>query len=243
VTVSQPLNGAVFTRVAGSAATSIPFAFTAAAGTGSTISSVQASLNGAPLTVAITGLGTASAGGSGNLSVSAPGTYTFAASANSGSLTGSKSVTFTVNETPAPSPDCRVEWLPPISLGKVQKGGSEIPIKFALDCSCRKCDRDDDCGRGWGRDDDDCDNERDTSVVIFIYEILANGNTTEPEVFTYSRRGSCSSRDGTYAINGNHYQLNYDTARGAHRYHIDVYRKVKNSNTPQLIGTKEFTTR
>ena len=237
VSIAQPLNGAVFTRVAGSAATNIPYAFTAAAA-GTTISSIKGTLNGNPVALTPSGLGSATAGSTGNFSLTAPGTYTFVASAVSGSLSGSKSITFTVNETPAPTPDCTVNWLPPISLGKVQKGGSVLPVKFTLDCNCRRC------GNGSGRDDDnDCANEHDTSVVVFIYEILPNGSTTAPEVFTYSRQGKNSSRDDTYEIDGNHYQLNYDTDRGTHRYHIDVYRGNPNSGAPQLLGTKEFTTR
>jgi len=235
VTIVQPLNGTVFTRVTGSAATSIPFSFNAVAGTGSTISSIKGVLNGTPVTVNAAGIGSATANGTGSFSITTPGNYTFVASANSGLMAGSTSVNFTVNQTPAPSPDCTVDWLPPISLGKVQKGGSVLPIKFALDCNCDRCSR--------GRDDDDCKNERDTSVVIFIYEIFANGGTSEPEIFIYSRRGNGSSEDRTYAINGNHYQLNYDTAAGAHRYHIDVYRTLRNSTVPQLLGTKKFTTR
>lgn len=232
VAIAQPLNGAVFIRVAGSAATSIPFAFTATS-PGSTISSVTGALNGNNVSVATTGLGFTTATGTGVFSISAPGTYTFVAGATSSGLSGSKSVSFTVNETPAPVADCTIEWLPPISLGKVQKGGSVLPIKFRLDCGCRRCSR--------GKDD--CDNERDTSVVIFVYEIFANGTDSEPEIFTYSRHGKCSRRDGTYEIDGNHYHLNYDTERGTHRYHVEVYRTQPNSTTPQLLGTKEFTTR
>jgi hypothetical protein len=254
VTISQPLNGAVFTRIAGSAATSIPFAFAAAAGTGTIITSIKATLNGVTVAVTPTGLGSVAAGGTGNFSVTAAGTYAFVASATSGTLSGSQSITFTVNETPAPTPDCTVNWLPPISLGKVQKGGSVLPIKFTLDCGCRRCggDRDDnDCndrhrhgGNGYGQGgDNECANEHDTSVVIFIYEITPNGSTTEPDTFTYSRQGKYSSRDDTYEIDGNHYQLNYDTKSGTHRYHIDVYRGNPNTGTPQLLGTKEFTTK
>ncbi len=260
VTIAQPLNGAVFTRVAGSAATSIPFAFTAAAGPGATITSIKGTLNGNPVSLNPSGLGSATAGATGNFPITTPGTYTFVASATSGTVSGSKSISFTVKETPAPAPDCTVTWLPPISLGKVQKGGSVLPIKFTLDCGCRRCGGnrdDDDCDDGHrrnsrngnygrGRDCDrseGCENERDTSVMIFIYEIKSNGAKTEPEIFTYSRRGKCSSRDGTYEIDGKQYHLDYDTDRGTHRYHIDVYRPKPNANTPELLGTKEFTTK
>lgn len=269
VAISQPLDGAVITRVAGSAATSVPFAFTATAGSGAKISSIKGVLNGNTVTVTSTGIGSATASGTGRFLISTPGTYTFVASAVQGTLNGSKSITFTVKETAAPPPECKVNWLPPISLGKVQKGGSEVPIKFTLDCGCNRCDRNNDCDRDddhrdrdcddrwdrghdcddrWDRDRDcdddrDCDYERDTSVVISIYEIYSNGRTSDPEVFTYSSRGRCSSRDGTYEIDNGNYHLNFDTSRGTHRYHIDILRTPKGSSTPQLIGTKEFTTR
>jgi hypothetical protein len=222
VTVVEPLEGASFSRVTGSPATLIPFAFSAAADTGSTLTSIAASLNGNSVAVSANGVGSSNATGTGTLSVSTPGSYTFVATAASGSLTGSKSTTFTVSETPAPA-DCSVNWLPPISLGKVQKGGSGLPIRFTLSCGC--------------------DDEQDTSVVIAIYEIFANGSTAEPELFTYSRRGKNSRHGRTYEIDGNHYHLNFETARGPHRYHVDVYRTPEGAATPQLVGTKEFTTR
>jgi hypothetical protein len=249
VTVSQPLNGAVFTRVTGSAATIIPFAFTATAGTGTTISAISGVLNGNNVIVTASGIGSTTANGTGNFSITAPGTYSFVASATSAGLGGSKTISFTVNETPAPTADCTINWLPPISLGKVQQGGSVLPIKFTLDCACSRCggDRDnDDCNEGHrrsnGRGHDACNNEHDTSVVIFIYEIKTDGATTEPEIFTYSRNGKFSRRDDTYEIDGNHYHLDYGTDGGTHRYHIDVYRQNPGAGTPQLLGTKEFTT-
>ncbi|HEX7630557.1 MAG TPA: hypothetical protein VF388_00375 [Lacunisphaera sp.] len=248
VSIAQPLNGAVFTRVAGSPATIIPFAFTATAGIGSTISAINGVLNGNNVIMTTTGIGSPTANGTGNFSITAPGTYTFVASATAAGQGGSQSISFTVKETPAPTPDCTINWLPPISLGKVQQGGSVLPIKFTIDCACSRCggNRDnDDCNPSHrnGRGNDTCANEHDTSVVIFIYEIMANGSTTDPDVFTYSPQGKCSDRDSTYAIDGNHYQLNYDTSRGTHRYHIDVYRQDPISGAPQLLGTKEFTTK
>lgn len=237
VSITQPLNGAVFTRVAGSPALNIPFAFTATAAPGATIGSLSGALGGNAVTVNTAGLGSALAQGTGQFQVSAPGSYTFVASAASGGLNGSNSVTFTVQETAPPAPDCTVQWLPPISLGKVQKGGSVLPIKFVLDCNCGPttgCHRD---------DDDSCDRELDTSVVIIICEIFANGTTSEPEPFLYSPSGKNSRKDGTYAITGGKYHLNFDTAKGAHLYHVDVYRMPSGSTTPQLLGTKEFTTR
>jgi hypothetical protein len=151
--------------------------------------------------------------------------------------------------------------LPSIPLGKVQNGGSTVPIKFQLQFAATSdgCDhngnRDDDddhgcCGGSQNGNDDDhhgnCDNDddgtiNDTSVKIAIYEILANGGSSAVQVFTYGCRPNSSS----YSIDDDgHYQLNFPTEKkGAHQYHIDVYRFPAGSTTPQLLGTKEFLTR
>lgn len=268
ITITQPLNGSVITRMAGSPATLVPFNFTALAGSGFTISTVSATFNGNPVTFAPNGIGTGTASGAGNLSVSAPGTYTFVATGSSGASTASASVTFTVTETQPPVDTCNIRWLPPISLGKVVKGGSEMPIKFNLVC----CTQPSGCqnsnhqyngngkghtnsnGNGHRKDDDDDDNDgpgngehencpaiRDTSVVIAIYEIFPNGSSSPATLYPY---GTGSPNPPDYTINGNKmYHLNFDTAKGKHRYHIDIYRFPAGSSTPQLVGTKEFTTR
>jgi hypothetical protein len=217
VTITQPTNGAVFTYVAGSTPLGIPFAFTAQGAAGGTISSLNASLNGTTVTVASTGLGTTSAAGTGTLQVSAAGTYTFTAGASGGGASAASKVIFTVNVTQPPPPPCNIVWLPPISLGKVQEGGSTVPIKFQIKCSCTK----------------------DTSVKIAIDEIFANGSSSVAQIFSYG----WNPNPPTYAIEGDDtYHLNFPTARGAHRYHIEIYRFPSGSTTPQLLGTKEFTT-
>jgi len=230
VSIAQPLNGAVFTHVAGSPPLSLPFAFTATAAPGSNISSVNGALNGSSVSVTASGLGSPVAGGTGNLSVSTPGSYTFVAGTISGGLNGSNSISFTVVETAPPVPDCSVEWLPPISLGKVEKGGSVLPIKFVLECHCKDKTKPGNA-------------DLDPSVTIAIYEIFPNGSTSVPRLFPYSPKGKDSDKDGTYAITGGQYHLNYDLARGAHLYHIDVYRQPNGSTLPQLLGTKEFSAR
>ena len=234
VAITQPTNGAVFTYVAGSPPPSIPFAFTAQAATGATISSLNASLNGTAVTVTSTGLGTTSAAGTGTLQVNAAGTYTFTAGAVGGGVTGSSKVTFTVNVTQPPPPPCNIVWLPPISLGKVQQGGSTLPIKFQIQCRC---------GSGNKNDDSEDDNNaatKDTSVTIAISEVLANGSYSTAQIFSYGK----NPNPPTYAIeDDNTYHLNFPTARGIHRYHVEIYRFPSGSTTPQLLGTKEFTTR
>jgi len=113
VTITSRRTCAVFTYVAGSPPPGIPFAFTAQAAAGATISSLNASLNGTAVTVTSTGLGTASAAGTGTLQVSAAGTYTFTAGAVGGGTSGSSQMTFTVNVTQPPPPPCNLVWLPP----------------------------------------------------------------------------------------------------------------------------------
>jgi hypothetical protein len=258
VTISKPTNGAVFSLKSGCGdSLSIPFAFTATAAGSGTIGALSATLNGATISVKSSGLNTAKATGTGTLHVSAAGTYTLAATAVSGGVSTVSRSVFTVQETPP----C-VLWLPPISLGKVQNGGCTLPIKFQL----RSADIDHDCDHHSDRDDDDhdsdhdrcsggqnsndcdhhgdCDDDdtiRDTSVTISIYEVLANGGSSAVRVFSYGR----SPNPPTYSIDDdNQYHLNFPTEKkGAHRYHIDVYRIPKGSTTPQLLGTKEFATR
>jgi hypothetical protein len=265
VTISQPANGTVFTRIANSAPTAVPFTFTAVANAGFTISAVTATLNGSPVTFTPSGLNTANAGGTGTLSISTPGTYVLVATGTSSGVTASASTTFKVTETQPPPSKCDIVWLPPISLNKVQKGGSVLPIKFKLCCDdhgrCSHghshhgnsgCDRNGsyncDNGQhyGWGRSSDNeihanCKGDRDTSVVIAIYEVFANGSTSAPTLYAYDR---CSPNPPTYTIQGNNmYHLNFPVPKGKHTFRVEVYRAPSSSTTPQLLGSKEFTSK
>lgn len=253
IVIAQPVNGTVITRNAGSPATSVPFSFTAQANTGFVISAVTATLNGTPVTFTTSGLNTLTTTGTGTLSISTPGTYTLTATGTSSGVVASASTTFTVKEITTPPPTCDVIWLPPINLNKCQQGGSVLPIKFKICCDShgRTCENGhwNNCGGkryGWGRDCDDnihsrCKGDRDTSVVIAVYEIYCNGTVSAAKLFPYDR---CSPNPPTYTIQGgNMYHLNYPTARGAHRYKVEIYRTPTSSTTPQLLCTKEFTTR
>lgn len=244
VAIAQPLAGATFTRVAGSAPTLIPFSYTGQVGNGFTITSLTGTLNGSPVTATINGLGTATATGTGNLSVSAPGSYTLTATATSGSVTVATSVTFTVTETtpPPPAADCGVNWLPPISLGKTVKGGSTFAIKFELDCGCENgIDR---TGDG---DPDHYPGQRtksktkiDKTVIVAVSEVLANGNIASTALFTYATTMSSS----TYTIQGNDmYHLNFIPAHGKRLYRVEVFQFPNGSSTPVVIGTREFRTK
>lgn len=222
VTITDPANGSVFTRnTCGSTTLSIPYSFTAKASTGSTISSVSATLNGRTIALTPSGLNTATVTGSGTLSVSCAGSYTLVITVKSGTLVGSASTTFTVKDYTPPPPPCRLTWLPPISLGKTQQGGSTIPIKFNLDCGCVST--------------------KDTTVVIAISEIYSTGGSSAPTLYTYDRG---SPNPPTYTINGSGmYHLNFTTARGVHRYRIEVYRTPSSTATAQLLGAKELLTK
>lgn len=99
---------------------------------------------------------------------------------------------------------------------------------------------------GWGRDDDDeivgkCEGDRDTSVVIAIYEIYRNGSVSAPTLYPYNRY---SPNPPTYTIQGNNmYHLNFPVPKGKHTFRVEVYRTPSSSPTPQLLGAKVFTTK
>jgi hypothetical protein len=81
---------------------------------------------------------------------------------------------------------------------------------------------------------------KDTSVTIAIGEVFANGSSSTAQLFTYGQ----NPNPPTYAVDGdNTYHLNFPTASGAHRYHIEIYHFPSGSTVPQIWGTKEFTTR
>lgn len=222
VSICLPTPNAVYTRKQGSGPVLVPFTFSAQAGNGTKITSISATLNGKPISIFPFGVNSSHAYGLTSLCLSTPGTYTLVATAKSGSLVGSDTTTFVIKETVPPPPPCKISWLPPVSLGKVQKGGSVLPIKFTLSSG-------------------GCKNYRDTSVVIAISEIYANGSSSTPKLHTYDRR---SPNAPTYTISScDMYHLNFPTAKGCRRYRIEVYRTVSGSSKPQLIGTKEFTTK
>ncbi len=246
VSISQPLDGATFTRVAGSAPTQIPFSYTGTVGNGFAITSLTGTLNGTGVTATVNGLGSGSATGTGTLSVSAPGTYTLTATAASGDVSATTSVSFTVTETTPPPPppvaDCGVNWLPPISLGHVVKGGSTFAIKFELDCGCENG-----IDRNGDGDPDHYPGQRtksktkiDKTVIVAVSEVLANGNTSAPSLYTYGSTMTSS----TYTIQGNDmYHLNFIPAKGKRLYRVEVFQFPNGSATPVVIGTREFRTR
>ncbi len=191
---------------------------------GQPIVSLSATFAGQVLTVTPSGLGTLSATGTATTPpITTAGTYTIRVSAqnSSGTSYATADVIVTVTPTPTTPPFCAdLQWLPPISLNKTIKGGSTMPIKFTLSCAANHLSF-----------------VRDTTLVIAIYE---DSVSSVPILYHY---GTGSPNPPDYAIDGNHYQLNFPTARGTHRYRIEVYHPLSAAGTPvQLLGTKELNT-
>lgn len=169
VTITKPSSQQVITRLAGSPATNVPFSFTAKTTQG-VVSAVSATLDGETLSVAPSGLYTATATGSGTLKVSKAGTYILKAySKTAGGLTATESVAFIVKETQAAPQPCAasVAWVSPGKSATVADNRTmEITFKVKQCCtssshgSCTNDDDDDDDDdhKGWGsrwNDDDD----------------------------------------------------------------------------------------
>lgn len=249
VSIVAPLDGSTHVYFQGGPPLSIPLQFSVTAPGVSPITSVDADLNGQAVSVSATGLGTGNVTATGTISVASGGLFTLRARATNGVGTSSNTVEFTVivealppPPPPPPQPECRINWLPPISLGKVQKSGSTVAIKFELDCGCEHgVDRD---GDG---DPDHYPGQRtkskhgaDPAVMIAISEILGDGSIAPPALFSHSPDGKKSG----YSIQGGDmYHLNFKTAPGPRRYLIEVFHFPTGAPGPQVIGTKEFTTK
>jgi hypothetical protein len=246
VVISQPLNGATYTRVAGSAATLIPYSYTGTANTGFTITGLTGALNGSALTpTTTTGLNTQSATSTGTLSITGPGTYTLSATANSLGTTASTSVTFTVTETQPPRPGCTVNWLPPISLGNSVKSGSKFAIKFELYCKSAGGCGETGIDRTGDGDPDFFPGQRtkaktpiNKDVVIAVTDIT-NGTAGTPQLFRYSDNPNVPG----YTIQGNDmYHVNFPIPQAKRRYRVEVYDAPANLPA-RVLGTREFTTK
>ncbi len=86
-----------------------------------------------------------------------------------------------------------------------------------------------------------CVNVCDKSVKVLISEVYSNGTLSSPLILSY---GSCTSTSN-YSIDYNkNYKISYrpyDT--GCHRYRMSIYMYAAGSNTPTLVGTKDFATK
>ncbi|MBS0633252.1 MAG: hypothetical protein JSS11_15180, partial [Verrucomicrobia bacterium] len=201
VDFTTPSDCATYTYTRGDAVPTIPYSFTAKTSSGATISSVKATLGCNNLTVSATGLGTQTTIGTGTAVVSGPGTYTITATAVSGGVTVTDKVTFTV-VMKEPVKTCSVTWLPPVSAGQAQKGNCYVPVKFQVQSKYSVY--------GSTR----CDNLRDTSVKICVYEVYSNGKCGPAKVYS-----SCD-----YSIdNYGNYTVNHWAPWGTHTYRTEVY--------------------
>lgn len=90
----------------------------------SSITALDATIDGNALTTSVTGLGTMAAAGSGSFVPDTIGTYTMHVTADSAGGHADQTRTFVANYSAV--------WLPPVSLGKTSKGGSTVPLKFTI---------------------------------------------------------------------------------------------------------------
>jgi hypothetical protein len=171
----------------------------------SVITAVSATTNGDAFGTT-TGLGTNSASVTGMLTPNMIGTYTLAASATSAGGEGTAGpcdLVFNYN----------FSWLPPISLGKISKGGSTMPVKFTIS-------------------DADGNFVTDESVHVVVKE----GAT---QVFSaFFGEGASNVRISQTDMQ---YIVNLQTASGAHSYDVFVY--FNGAGGEVLQGTKSFSTR
>lgn len=69
----------------------------------------------------------------------------------------------------------------------------------------------------------------------------ASGSSANPSFYTYSRSGADSRR---YGIDGKEYALKFTTAKGEHRYRIEIYQSLTSDGKKlQLLGSKELNTK
>jgi len=217
VSILAPTEGQVFNRTEGDPATVVSYSFSVGSAA-SAVTAVTVAIDGVAQNPVVSGLGTASVSGSGTISYTAGGAHTITVTATNADGSASASRTFTVQQASAPV--CRnLTWLPPISLDNTAEGGSTVPIKFTLTC------------RG--------SFVRDTSVLIAIYEVYADGSFGDPTIYPY---GNGSPNPPDYAIAGNHYHLNFATAKGTHRYRIEVY-LPRPDGSFQVLGTRDLLTK
>lgn len=219
VTIDTPADGATFTRNVGDPATPVNVTFHAATSFG-TLTALSATLDGQPVAATVSGLNTAALTGAAALSFATGGTHTFVVTVSNGSAQATATTHFTITEN-QPTVCQNLEWLPPISLNKTIEGGSVMPIKFTLTCEGTFV--------------------RDTTTIIAIYEIFANGSSSTPVLYPF---GTGSPNPPDYAITGQMYHLNFPTEKGAHHYRIEVYHPhTANPATLQLLGSKDLFTK
>lgn len=146
-TITKANQTIAFAALASKAVGAAPFALTATASSGLAVTYTSsnpavATVSGSTVTILSAGSTTITASQAGNANYNAA---------------PSVAQILTVTGAPPPPPCVTtILWLPPISLGKVQHGGSVIPIKFLLQQCCPSTP-----GGHQGDGDDDDDDSRD----------------------------------------------------------------------------------
>jgi hypothetical protein len=207
VTITKPSADQAFAFCTGG--TPVDIAFNAQDAE-SGISQVAADVKGNPVSLSTAGLGTGSVDASGTYTAAAIGAYTVKAQATSEGGTSDASANFSVNYA--------ISWLPPLSIGKTNKGGSTIPIKFTA--------RD---GKGAF--------VHDASVKVEVFEVTSGGDVQA--LNGLFGEGSTNLRIDDLA---GQYTINFQTASGMHNYRVDVSFNDADGN-PFKQGSKTFSVR
>jgi hypothetical protein len=140
------------------------------------ITALSATVNGEPVALMTSGIGTKVAAATGTFVAPGIGVYTLTARASSAAGTGYADEIFTV--------DYDLTWLPPVSLGKPFRGGSTVPLKFSIrDCQGRFV--------------------RDDSVRVVIHEVSTHGEVLQlvGTLGVGAQSVRVDDRDGHYIIN------------------------------------------
>jgi hypothetical protein len=202
VTISKPVENAIY--VLGEEVT-IEFEATEDV---SPITAVSAVVENDPVALTLTNPNTLVVGAAGSVTPALIGVYTLHAEATSAGGTGAANRDFIVNY------DMSNAWLPPLSLGKVAKGGSTIPIKFTVK-------------------DYDGTFVIDDSVKVVVYEIL-NGDQFQWQALF---------GDGSSAVRidevSEQYIANFQTSPGSHSYRVDVL-FLDNQGNYMIQASKAF---
>jgi hypothetical protein len=213
-----------------------------------------------------TGAGTATITATGTASLAA-GVYTLSASAtnSSGIVVSATPITFTVNAAPA-APTETLVWLQNCGNGggnfgnncggnygygsgsncggygsgagaantlqQTVTGGAVAPLAFALYTAGGSAPGG--CGN-YGNNETFV---KDTTTLIAIYEVLANGGSTTPLIYTYGANGP---NPPFYSIGSSEYLLYFPTGGGSHHYSVEVYHPGA-GGALQLLGTEDLYT-
>ncbi len=227
VNITAPTAPSSFTYVTGGTPVSVAFDATEVE---SPITELYATVGASSVTLTKIGLGTMAASATGSTTINSIGAYTLTAKAQNtralpvgspasldANLEGEATVDFTVNY------DMNNCWLPPLSLGKVSKGGSTVPIKFtAKDANGLFIN--------------------DNTVQVKVNRIVVDAilGTQDVLVTTGSfGAGSAGVRIDQIDAYTGQYIVNFQTAPGANKYRADVFfQGVKQASKEFSVSAK-----